>query len=201
VLEYERLAAVRERFAARFARAIGLPQGVPKVLIDDQVTINEALSAEAAAMLARINDIIPETIDGERNPARSGTELRAFLGLAGNRFDLPEETRRRAYAQSREDVAFVASEFGITRYDYPEDQLKPGRFTTEISERFLDSVADRLVALNNQAMSTQMLLSVYQLRAAGKPEAAAQALRAAAARFPLDRRIERELTKREAKGE
>lgn len=194
VLEYEALAAVRERFVARFGKAVGLPKGTGKLLRAEQARVNESLSAEAAMLMARVNAMLPEQLDGQRNPARSGMEMRAFRGLAGRRFDLPEATRRLAYAQSRDDVAFVAREFGITRYDYPEGDVRAGGYREgDVSDAFLDAVAARLVALNAEALAGQMLLAVYQARLKGDDAGAAKALREVAERFPLDRRVVKEL--------
>ena len=195
VLEYEQLAKVRERFAARFARAIGLPGDAAKVLLAEQPRVNESLSAEAAMLFARYNAAVPEWIDGARNPARSGVEMRAFAGLGGHRFDLPEAARRQAWAQSREDAAFVARELGITRYDYPESALTPGSYDGGLSPAFLDAVAARLVALNNEALAAQMLLVMMQARAKGDEAGAARMLAAAAERFPTDPRVVKEVAR------
>lgn len=189
VLEYERLAAVRERFAARFALAAGLPASVATLLQGGGETVNESLSMEAALMLGRYNARVPERLEGGRNPARNGIEPRAFIGLPGQKFDLPQAARLRAYEQSRADAAFLAREFGITRYSYPVEAVPPSRYTEEVSPAFLDALADRLVALQAQAMANRLLGDVERLRNRGDEAAAAATLRRAAARFPTDERV------------
>ncbi len=198
LLEYEALAAVRERFVARFATAVGLPGKAAMILRDAQGQPNEALSAEAAAMLARFNARVPEEIEGKRNPARSGIETKAFTGLAGRRFDLPHAARQLAHERSREDVAFVAREFGITRYDYPASAVTPAQVAGAESQEFLDSVADRLAMLNNRAEAAQMLIAVYMARLAGRHDLADARLRNAVERFPTDDRVIAEAVARDA---
>ncbi|OWK30939.1 hypothetical protein [Sphingomonas mucosissima] len=190
VLEYEQLSAEREHFAARFACAAGLPANVAGALVGSDIgAVNESLSMEAALMLGRYNARVPQRIGGRRNPARSGMEPRAFFGLPGQKFDLPDAARRKAYVQSREDVAFLAQEFGITRYSYPASDLAPSRYTEEVSPEFLEALADRMVSLQAQAMANQLLWGADRLRYSGDDAAAAAAIDTAAARFPTDERV------------
>lgn len=193
VLEYEALSAGRDLFAARFARAAGLPAGVADVLGVTPATANQSLSMEAALMLGRFNARAAQRVDGVRNPARSGVEPQAFAGLAGNRFDLPDATRRLAHERSRADVAFLAAEFGITRYSYPASALAPSRYTEDVSPAFLDAVADRLVALDAAATAGRMLLDAQRLGVAGDRAAALALLRTAAGRYSQDPRVARAL--------
>lgn len=189
VLEYEQLAAVREQFAARFALAAGLSMDVAAIVQSDSSAVNESLSMEAALMLGRYNARVPERLGGRRNPARSGFEPKAFVGLPGKKFDLPQAARVRAHAQSREDVAFLAREFGITRYSYPADDVAPSRYSEEVSPEFLEALADRLVRFQAQAMANRLLWDAERLRSRGNEAAAAAALGNAAARFPTDERV------------
>ncbi|MCC2980305.1 hypothetical protein [Sphingomonas sp. IC4-52] len=198
VLEYEALAAVRERFAAQFALSAGLGADIAAIVQGDGTTVNESLSMEAALMLGRYNVRVPELQDGRRNPARSGTESRAFAGLPGHKFDLPQTTRLKAHAQSRQDVAFLAREFGITRYSYPASDVPPSRYTEEVSVEFLDALTDRLVSLQADALATRLLLDRQRLRNKGDRAGAAAALEAVATRFPTDERVIRAVAAREA---
>lgn len=198
VLEYEALAAVRESFAARFALAVGLAADIATIVQGDGVTVNESLSMEAALMLGRYNARVPEREDGRRNPARSGTESRAFAGLPGHTFDLPQAARLQAHAQSRQDVAFLAREFGITRYSYAASEVPPSRYTEEVSTEFLDALADRLVSLQADALATRLLLDRERLRRKGDRVGAATALTTAAIRFPTDERVMRAVAARDA---
>ncbi|SEJ82996.1 hypothetical protein SAMN05428950_103378 [Sphingomonas sp. OV641] len=193
VLEYERLAAVRERFAARFALAAGLSPSVAALLQGGSDAVNESLSMEAALLLGRYNARVPETEGGRRNPARSGIEPKAFAGLRGEKFDLPQAARLQAYAQSRDDVAFLAREFGITRYSYSISDIPPSRFTEEVSPAFLDALADRLVGLQGQAIANRLLADAERMRNRGNEAGAAAVLRNAAAQFPTDQRVMRAL--------
>lgn len=191
VLEYEQLATVRERFAARFALSAGLPPRVAATLNSAAEGVNEALSMEAALMLGRFNARVPERLADARNAARSGLEAQAFIGLPGNRFDLPDAARRLAYEQSRDDVAFLAREFGITRYSYAASAIAPSRYSEAMSPAFLDALADRLVALNAAATAGGMLLDAGRLRDKGEAARAEALLRDAAHRFPADRHVAR----------
>lgn len=196
VLEYERLAAVRERFSARFALAVGLPASVANLVQGREGGANESLSMEAALMLGRFNARVPERVDGRRNPARSGVESRAFVGLPGEKFDLPQDARLLAHAQSRDDVAFVAREFGITRYSYPAAEVAPSRYTEAVSPAFLSAVADRLVALQSEAVVYKLLADAERMRGRGNEAGAAAALKTASSRFPDDERVKRALAMR-----
>ncbi|WP_085809314.1 hypothetical protein [Sphingomonas sp. TZW2008] len=191
VLAYEELAAERDAFAARFAHAAGLPLVIAPLLRGERETVNESLSMEAALMLGRLNVRVPEAIDGARNPARSGSEAGIFAGLPGQRFDLPDNARRLAYAESRDDVAFVGRQFGITRYDYPPERLAASRYTEQVSSEFLDALADRLYAFNAEATASRLLLDSQRLRDRGETKRADALLRQAGVRFPEDRRVAR----------
>lgn len=189
VVEYEELAAVRERFAARFALAAGLSTDAAAIVESGSEAVNESLSMEAALMLGRFNARVPERQDGRRNPARSGIEPKAFAGLPGGKFDLPHATRLKAHAQSRADVAFLAQEFGITRYGYPASEVAPSRYTEELSRPFIDALADRFISFQAQAMANRLLWDAERLRSRGNDAAAAAALDNAVARFPNDERV------------
>lgn len=202
VLEYEQLAAEREQFSARFALAVGLPASVANLVQGRESGANESLSMEAALMLGRFNARVPERLGGRRNPARSGLESRAFAGLRGQKFDLPQNARLVAHAQSRDDVAFVAREFGITRYSYPAEEVAPSRYTELTSPDFLSAVADRLVALQGEATAGRLLVDAERMRGDGDEAGAAAALNTAAARFPNDERVKRALAmQRDAKAQ
>jgi hypothetical protein len=195
VLEYEALAGDRARFAADFALAAGLPAAVAEPLCIAGESVNEAMSMEAALMLGRYNARVPQRIGDARNPGRSGAEPRIFAGLPGARFDLPDAARRKAYAQSRDDVAFLAREFGITRYSYPASEVAPSRYTESVSTEFLDALADRIVAINASDTAARMLLQAQRLRTKGDAAGADAAVRDAAHRFPRDKRVARELVR------
>ncbi|OWK28731.1 hypothetical protein [Sphingomonas dokdonensis] len=202
VLEYERLAAEREQFSARFALAVDLPASVADLVQGREGGANESLSMEAALMLGRFNARVPERVGGRRNPARSGMETRAFAGLPGEKFDLPQDARLLAHAQSRDDVAFVAREFGITRYSYPAADVAPSRYTEAVSPAFLSAVANRLVALQGEAMTGRLLVDAERMRGDGDEAGAAAALNTAAARFPNDERVKRAVAmQRSGKGQ
>lgn len=189
VLEYEALAAVRDDFAARFARRVGLSCEVAALVEGSSDIANESLSMGAALMLGRYNARTLEPQGEGKRPARTGIEPRAFVGLPGGKFDLPQATRLKAYTQSRADVAFLAAAFGITRYDYPVGDLAPSRYSEEISPLFIEALADRLVGLQAQAMANHLLWDAERLRGRGKHAAAAAALDTAAARFPDDKSV------------
>lgn len=193
VLEYEALAAARERFAATFALAAGLPAGIAEPLSIAADGVNEAMSMEAALLLGRYNARVPQRVGERRNPARSGLEPAVFAGLPGARFDLPDATRRKAYEDSRADVAFVARQFGITRYSYPPSAIAPSGYTEAVSPDFLDALAARVVAINASDIAGRMLLRAQALRARGDAAAADDIVRNAANRFPHDRRLARAL--------
>lgn len=193
VLEYEALATDRDRFAGAFATAIGLSDAVVELVCAPTESVNEAMSMEAALMLGRYNARVPQRIGDKRNPARSGVEPRVFAGLPGTRFDLPEAARRKAYDDSRDDVAFVELAFGITRYSYPPSEIAPSRYTQAVSTEFLDALADRLVAIDASDTASRMLLQARRLRDTGDPSGADAMLRQAAHRFPEDGRIIRAL--------
>ena len=195
VLEYEALAVDRVRFAADFALAAGLPEGVAAPLCIAGESVNESMSMEAALMLGRYNARVPQRVDGKRNPGRSGVEPRIFAGLPGARFDLPDAARRKAYADSRDDVGFVERAFGIKRYSYPASQVVASRYTEAVSTQFLDALADRIVAIDASDTAARMLLHAQRLRAKGDAAGADAAVRNAAHRFPLDKRVARELAR------
>jgi hypothetical protein len=197
VLEYEALALDRVRFAADFALAVGLSEGVAAPLCTAGDTVNESMSMEAALMLGRYNARVPQRVGDARNPGRSGTEPRIFAGLPGARFDLPDAARRKAYAQSRDDVAFLAREFGIKRYSYPASEVGASRYSQAVSTEFLDALADRIVAINASDTGARMLLHAQRLRLKGDAAGADATVRNAAHRFPLDRRVARELARLE----
>lgn len=199
VLEYERLALMRERFAARFAGAVGLSAPVAAMLrAGTKAGVNESLSMEAALMLGRYNARVPQQIEGVRNPARSGLEPGAFAGLPGARFDLPDAARRLAFERSRPEIAFLAQEFGIRRYGYPASRIAPSGYSEQVSAEFVDALADRLVSVSAAAAASRMLLEAQELRERGDHASAAALLRRAAGRFPRDRRIARALARTSA---
>ena len=193
VLEYEALAAERDQFAPAFAMAAGLPGAVADQLRIAGARVNESLSMEAALMLGRYNARVPQRVGELRNPDRSGMESVNFAGLPGAKFDLPAAARLKAYENSREDVAFVEREFGITRYSYPASQIAPSRFTEAVSTEFLDALADRIVAANASDVAGRMLLQAQRLRVKKDSAGADELVRNAAHRFPRDKRVEREL--------
>lgn len=201
VLEYEELATERAHFAARFARAVGLPPSLDAVLKSAEGGANESLSMEAALMLGRYNARVPQRIDDARNPARNGFEPRVFAGLPGQRFDLPQPARLKAYAQSRDDVAFVAREFGITRYSYGPGKVAPSRYTEAVSTAYLDALTDRVMEINAASHASRMLLDAQRCTLTGDADGAAAAIRAAAHRFPGDRRVARALAGLKPRGE
>ena len=140
-------------------------------------------------MLGRYNARVPQRLGELRNPARSGVEPAVFAGLPGARFDLPDAARRQAYEDSRDDVAFVAREYGITRYSYPASEVAPSGYTETLSTEFLDALADRMVAINASDVAGRMLLQAQRSRDRGDGKGADDLVRNAARRFPNDKRV------------
>ncbi|QNE30879.1 hypothetical protein F1C10_02100 [Sphingomonas sp. NBWT7] len=191
VYAYEDLSIERDAFAARFVAAAGLPRTIAPLLQGDRQSVNESLSMEAALMLGRFNVRVPEAIDGARNPARSGFEPQIFAGLPGGRFDLPDTARRLAYAQSRDDVAFVDRQYGIARYTYSPEQLAPSGYTEDVSIGFLDALADRLYTTDAEAAAGRLLLDSIHWHARGETARGDALLQQAIVRFPHNRRVAR----------
>lgn len=189
-LQFEDLVGHPQGPAAAFLDAAGL-QHVSPMLEDEGESRNESLSWEAAMMMVALNQRRPFFIDDERNAKRSGAELNAFFGLAGQRFDLPDDIRRTIYEQSRADVAWAQARFGADRYDYPVERLAPGTNPDGVSAEFLTAVGDRLADMANEVRVLRSLLKAERLQAKGDIAGAEQTLRQAAAKFPDDRRIQR----------
>ena len=188
MLCFEDLVADPDGFTAAFLKAIHLQRMFDR--LDLSVPrANESLSWEAAMMMATLNKRRPYFINEQRNIARSGRELSAFLGVAGQRFDLPDETRRRAYDETRDDVAWLGARFGIDRYDYPPDRLPASRSPAGISPEFMAQLGDRLADMANELLINRNLLIIERLRAKGRIDAAEFIRRKSLAKFPADKRF------------
>lgn len=188
ILAFEELIADPAGMAAGFLNRLGLADAA--AVLSQNVTVqNESLSWEAAMMLAEVNKRRPFFVDGERNPARSGAELSAFVGVRGQRFDLTDAVRRQVFDETREDVAWVRDRFGITRYDYPAADLRPSSNANGISPEFVSALAERMADMANEIRIGQGLLLIAELRLDGRVEAAERMRRRYEAKFPAEARF------------
>lgn len=188
VLEFEELVADPSGPGAAFLKRVALCRAAAS-LPPTAVARNESLSWEAAMMIAELNRSRPFFVDGKRSAARSGAELSAFLGIKGQRFDLPAAVRRQTYDLSRSDVAWLRERFGIDRYDYPIEDLPPSTNPTGISPEFLTAVGHRLADLANEVRVQRVLLLTAELRTQGREREAERLLRRFRMQFPAEVRF------------
>lgn len=188
LLAFEEMVADPDGPTGAFLKAMGLAELVPS-LTQGPAHRNASLSWEAAMMIMALNARRPFFVDGERNPARSGRELSSFVGIGGQKFDLSDAARRRAFEASRGDVAWLRERYGIDRYDYPIEALRPSTAPSGYSPDFMIALGDRLADITNELNVTRSLLRIERLRARGKDDEAERVRRAAQAKFPFDRRL------------
>lgn len=137
---------------AEFARLVGLSQDAASELAKAAVSDNEALSHEGVAILDGLNRIRPMFVDGSRNPARSGRELRYISRIRGAKFALPQDVEERIRALSRADVGWLNNQFGLELYRDVFEDVVAGRdrpVLSATSAEFFDSISDIIGELAN----------------------------------------------------
>lgn len=96
-----------------FADVLGFSEPARQRLVADSVVANESMSHEAVLVLDSLNRKFPMFPADGSPRKRSGRELGCVLRIRGSRYELPEEVRHRVINDSADDVAWVASEFGV----------------------------------------------------------------------------------------
>lgn len=96
-----------------FADLIGLGEASRRRLVTESRVANESMSFEAVLVLDSLNRKFPMFPADGSPRKRSGRELASVLRIRGSRYELPEDVRRRVADGTADDVAWVASEFGV----------------------------------------------------------------------------------------
>lgn len=188
ILAFEDLIADPAGMGAAFLTRLELASAAA-ALSREVAVRNESLSWEAAMMMAELNTRRPFFVEGKRSGARSGAELGAFTGIRGQRFDLPDATRRQIFDETRADIAWVGERFGITRYDYPAADLRPSSNPAGFSPEFITGVGERMADMANEIRIQRGLLQIAELRLEGRAGEAERVRRRFEATFPAEARF------------
>jgi hypothetical protein len=101
---------------------------------------NERVSLVTGEILSYINEKIPMIINGKLNEKRSNGDFVPLLNIAGPKFDIPDNDKKKLFESCREDVEWLKDNFEI---DYSDIEVaETDQLIYEFDEKIIEGIKE-----------------------------------------------------------